>query len=62
MVTIENLTVEFEVEGSSEEAAFAALFRRHIDEWKKRQEEAKEREKRAESSRRVVGHGTGGDR
>lgn len=55
MITIENLTLEFDVEGGSEEEAFAALFHKHITRWKRHEDEMKQRERTAAAARRVVG-------
>ena len=51
MVTINNLDVRFEVEGEGDEAAFARLFEKYANKWGRRQEEAREHERRLESER-----------
>ncbi|HYP27444.1 MAG TPA: hypothetical protein VE262_12065 [Blastocatellia bacterium] len=53
MVTINNLDVRFDVEGEGDEAAFARLFEKYANKWGRRQEEARERERRAEAERSV---------
>jgi hypothetical protein len=61
MITIENLTLEFDVEGGSEEEAFAVLFRKHITQWKRHDDETKQRERMAAASRHVVGRAPDGE-
>ncbi|MDJ0653689.1 MAG: hypothetical protein QNJ40_06035 [Xanthomonadales bacterium] len=39
MVTIQNLEVQFDVEGSDEEQMFLEMFNRYIDEWNRRRED-----------------------
>lgn len=51
MVTINNLEVRFDVEGEGDEAAFARLFEKYANKWGRKQQEAKERERRTERER-----------
>ncbi len=58
-VTIERLSVQFDVEGASQDTVFAALFQRHIQEWSRRDCELKEREKASATARSLGGHAHG---
>jgi hypothetical protein len=51
MVTIERLNVQFDVEGESQDAVFAALFNRHINEWNRSERERCERDKASAAAR-----------
>jgi hypothetical protein len=53
MVTINNLDVRFDVEGGGDEETFARLFEKYANKWGRKQEEARARERRAESERSV---------
>jgi hypothetical protein len=53
MVNVNNLEVRFDVEGEGDDAAFARLFEKHIKQWSRQAEEAKEREHRARDERAV---------
>ncbi|HEX8186079.1 MAG TPA: hypothetical protein VF747_15050 [Blastocatellia bacterium] len=53
MVTINNLDVRFDVEGSGDEENFARLFEKYANKWNRKQEEARARERRSESERAV---------
>lgn len=54
MITIHNLEVRFEVEGSDEEAAFGRLFQRYMSVWS-RLERTKEARARAAEMERSLG-------
>jgi hypothetical protein len=43
MLTIKQLDVRFEIEGSDDEASFARLFRKHMRAWKRLQTEEEQR-------------------
>jgi len=51
MLTIENLEVQFDVEGSKDETTFARLFRHHMEQWARQEREARERTAQLESER-----------
>lgn len=51
MVTIQNLEVQFDVEGEKDEAVFKRLFDRHIDRWNREQEDKNKRKKQADGDR-----------
>lgn len=51
MVTISNLEVKFDVEGEGDEATFARLFEKYVGQWNRKQEEAKDRERRGRDER-----------
>jgi hypothetical protein len=51
VVTISNLEVKFDVEGEGDEATFARLFEKYVRQWNRKQEEAKERERRGRDER-----------
>jgi hypothetical protein len=53
MVTIEQLSVQFDVEGEGQDAVFARLFDRHIEVWNRQQRELRERERIAAAARRL---------
>ncbi|MCI0392760.1 MAG: hypothetical protein MOB07_28850 [Acidobacteria bacterium] len=50
-VTIQNLEVQFDVDGEGDDAAFARLFEKYIRQWARKQEEAQAREKWIERER-----------
>ena len=54
MVTIQKLEVQFEVEGTDEEATFGRLFQQYIRLWSQMNEEETAR-RRAEDSDRALG-------
>lgn len=54
MVTIQKLEVQFEVEGTDEEATFSRLFQRYIRLWSHMNEEETAR-RQAEDSDRALG-------
>jgi hypothetical protein len=56
-VTIQQLNVQFDVEGESQDAVFAALFHRHIREWSRRERDRCERERNASASRSLGDQG-----
>ncbi len=51
MITIQNLEVRFEVEGSEDEAVFARLFARHMKLWRRQEQEQQARRELAERGR-----------
>lgn len=51
MVTINNLEVNFDVEGEGDEATFARLFEKYVRQWNRKEQEAKERERRGRNER-----------
>ena len=55
MVTIERLSVEFDVAGDDQEAAFAVLFNKHITAWQRADREARQRERQTARARTIVG-------
>ena len=59
-VTIEKLSVQFDVEGEGQERVFASLFSRYIDEYMRLEKERKERS-RATAAARSLGDQQGGD-
>jgi hypothetical protein len=50
-VTIQNLEVNVDVEGEGDEAVFARLFTKYINQWSRHAEEQRERERRSASER-----------
>ncbi len=54
-VTIHSLVVQLDVEGSDEEAVFTRLFNQHIGRWDRRKQEQVDRQKLADSERRLNG-------
>jgi hypothetical protein len=56
MLTIHNLEVTFDVEGEGDEAVFVKLFNKHIQLWRRREEERKKQERQAESERSLGDH------
>jgi len=53
MVNVNNLEVRFDVEGEGDDSAFSRLFEKHIRQWSREAEEAKEREHRGRNERAV---------
>jgi hypothetical protein len=53
MVTIQNLEVEFDVVGESDEAVFARLFEQHMRRHQRSQQAQCERERRIEAECRI---------
>ena len=53
MVTIRNLQVHLEVDGSDEEAAFVRLFEKHINRWCRVRDEQEQRRRYIECTRRL---------
>ena len=51
MITIHNLEVRFEVEGDGDEAVFARLFNRYMDEWARLQQEQQRLDQMANNER-----------
>jgi hypothetical protein len=60
MVTIQNLEVQFDVEGDSDEAVFARLFNRYIKVWRRQQRDEETEQRRSEKDR-SLGNRSGGD-
>jgi hypothetical protein len=60
MITIHNLEVRFEIEGSDEEAAFARLFQRYMRMWAQAERVQRERAAAAEKDRALGDRGTEG--
>ena len=46
MITIENLEVQFDVDGNSDEQVFAQYFARFIEQWQREQHDASTLQKR----------------
>lgn len=61
-VTIQNLDVQFDVEGEGDEETFARLFARHARQWEREREESKRRERRSEAERSLGDRPAGGGR
>jgi len=59
MVTIENLQVEFDVEGEGDEAMFAKLFEKHIRRFSREEAQLRARERRMEAERQLGDPGMG---
>ena len=55
MVTIQNLEVQFDVEGEGDEAVFARLFELHMRRWERAQQQQQERERRMRAECSVDG-------
>ena len=53
MVTIRHLEVRLDKEGEGDEAIFAHLFEKYINQWNRRMEEARARQKSADAQRSV---------
>ena len=53
MVTIENLEVQFDVEGEGDEAMFAKLFEKHIRRHSLEEAQLRARERRMEAERQL---------
>ena len=53
MVTIENLEVQFDVEGEGDEAVFARLFEQHMRRYSRAEHGLRERERRIEAECRL---------
>ncbi len=58
MVTIRHLEVRLEKEGEGDEAVFGRLFEKYINQWNKKMEEAKARQRMADAHRSVGGADT----
>lgn len=56
MVTIQNLEVQFDVEGEGDEAVFARLFEQHMRRWQAAMQQQQERERRMRAESSVDGH------
>jgi hypothetical protein len=56
MVTIQNLEVQFDVEGEGDEAVFARLFEQHMRRWQRAEQLQLERERRMRAESSVDGH------
>lgn len=54
MVTIQNLEVQFDVEGAGDEAVFAKLFEQHIRQYSRAEQALRERELRMRTESRLV--------
>lgn len=50
-VTIQNLEVRFDIEGDSDEAVFARLFTKYVNQWDRQREEQRTQQRRVESER-----------
>jgi hypothetical protein len=61
VLTIENLSIEFDVAANDQEAAFSALFRKYIDAWHRQERDARQREKLISRARAVVESPQGDD-
>lgn len=53
MVTIQNLEIQFDVEGTSDEAVFARLFEQHLRRHEQGEQAARERERRLQAECRL---------
>ena len=53
MVTIENLEVQFDVEGEGDEAVFAKLFEQHMRRYSRMEQSLRDRERRMEAECRL---------
>ena len=61
MVTIERLSVQFDVEGESQDQVFATLFTRHIEAWHRQEKERSHRERETAKARNLGGTPAEGD-
>jgi hypothetical protein len=59
MVTIRHLEVRLEKEGEGDEAIFAQYFEKYIGQWNRKMEEAKVRQRLADTHRSVGAHDSG---
>lgn len=55
MITIEQLEVEFEVDGD-DAAVFERLFRQHIERWRRGEQQRQDGDKRLRRDRAIDGH------
>jgi len=53
MVTIQNLEVQFDVDGDGDEAVFARLFEQHIRRYSRMEQALRDRERRMEAESRL---------
>jgi hypothetical protein len=53
MVTIQNLEIQFDVEGDSDEAVFARLFEQHLRRHQQAEQAARERDRRLQAECRL---------
>lgn len=53
MVTIENLEVQFDVDGEGDEAVFARLFERHMRRWHEAEERQRQQQRRLDRDNRL---------
>jgi hypothetical protein len=53
MVTIENLEVQFDVDGEGDEAVFARLFERHMRRWYEAEELQRQQQRRLAQDNRL---------
>jgi hypothetical protein len=53
MVTIQNLEIQFDVEGTSDEAVFARLFEQHLRRHQQGEQVLRERERRLQAECRI---------
>ena len=60
MVTIENLEVQFDVEGDGDEKVFAELFARFISEWSLAQDQERLLQQRLRRDQMLGDHDEGG--
>ena len=60
MVTIENLEVQFDVEGEGDEAVFARLFEQHMRRYMEQRQTALARERRVQAESRIGEHSAQG--
>jgi hypothetical protein len=57
MVRIHNLEVRFDVEGDSDEAVFAQLFQRYIQDWSRQQTQRQRQQQLADRDRALGDRG-----
>lgn len=55
MITIQNLEVQFDVEGQGDEAVFARLFEQYMRRYAQNEQRERERERRNEEECRIGG-------
>lgn len=60
MVTIQNLEVQFDVEGEGDEAVFARLFEQHMRRYSQLDQQRRERERRIQAECSLAGQGADG--
>lgn len=53
MITIQNLEVQFDVEGEGDDAVFAKLFEQHMRRYSRAEQSLRERERRMQAECRV---------